>query len=690
MSHAFSNLRKTSMFFRYLLVIFCPVIILTAQTRLGMSEDASIEFSKLYQQGKIKEAKKYLESAYEPLKKREGLVTFDTYYYLHLADIARNDIEINGQILDPSTRTGTDDSLREDIVNFGGQSEFYGLKPLYVIANPQDGRIISYFDHPIIRKLKQQKIDSNKRNEETKKAITESKNIVSGLGSLLGGLGKAIAYGVKDAVVNVADSLSKDTPIFPGKYYELTTANMNYTLNLALLNDYEQAASTANSLSKIYEEIGGKLSREQVDYNQSLASNTSEMGADLDVILGTGGAKKDIQFGIGESGERESPSFMGTESPEEFAAKFKIDGSGTTYLNELKKFRNEESNSIANSYELASAYLVSAFATSHIGKNEESLSGPITKDSVIAQDDIRASINKASEFIAKQRYLRRSNSALNRLQTDSDFMNAIASQDSQDIEKTSTLLVVETGSISGIDTAKVTIPYYNRATKMGGAVTIKLPRISEAATIYDVTSLLISPSIEPEGSQITASPSTPRKKNSQARLSTPGKTISLYEVDNLDLMLKKQLSDEMPGRILDAAVSVWLQYEFQKLAYKKIEESKNNETNKTILKLLATGATYAISSGDLDTQMWRTLPSKIFMNQVQLKHGKNTLSMMTPAGLRTVQINLDKGADVIHIRVFPNGMVVKTGNHQTFVMADDANSFVGKGEFGRAVETLKK
>ena len=55
------------------------------------------------------------------------------------------------------------------------------------------------------------------------------------------------------------------------------------------------------------------------------------------------------------------------------------------------------------------------------------------------------------------------------------------------------------------------------------------------------------------------------------------------------------------------------------------------------------------------------------------------MTIRTPDGaLKTVDLNIDKKADIIHIRLFPNEAVVKTGNKEEFELAEGGKLFVNK------------
>ena len=657
---------------------------------IGMSENYAIAFADKYQAGDLLGAKEMLA---EHRARVSALTTggtktlriMDTTYYWHVGDVERNQ----------PFRKFTGAALTyKDAEKYGQEEEYWGLKSSYIYGAPEFGRVYQYFNHPLILKEKATRLAAEKRREETSKEINQSKNVFSLFGNIVKGVVKEVAYAVKDVAVGVVDAF-KDQPRWPGKYYEMSLAGMNYSLNLALMNDYTEAATVAAKYKEVYDEIGGR----NKSLNAAFANQRRELTESSEIKEARGdGDSAGIDFAL-----------TGNESVEEWAAKLRSgkDGkSGDTYLAEVRKFDDKAGESLNNTYEVATSYLVSSFISTNASKNSMNDSS-LPPDEGVNQENIKASkALEAGEYTRRAQNLgSRYNSSVNSYQgllaSTGVFMppapseqdaNA-ASPQYQEWEQaytaaktaggkdlTDTLIIVETGSISGVDTAKYTVPYYNKETKTPGLLNVVLPRIAREGKVWDPQSLLLT-SIPSSGAPVSTSKvAVGAKKGMKPQVEKGNQqNVNLYETDNLDALLKKQFKDEMPGRVIDSALSVYLQYKFQVEAFKKINDSKNNDTNKFLLKLVTVAISYAISSGDLDTDMWRTLPSRIYTNRIWTTPGKNKLTIRTPDGaLKTVDLNIDKKADIIHIRLFPNEAVVKTGNKEEFELAEGGKLFVNK------------
>jgi hypothetical protein len=190
-----------------------------------------------------------------------------------------------------------------------------------------------------------------------------------------------------------------------------------------------------------------------------------------------------------------------------------------------------------------------------------------------------------------------------------------------------TLIIVESGFLSDIYSFKAVIPFI---TKTGPkAVTWVVPAVKNNAVIFN-----------------------PQK------VDVNGKSFPLNLVSNIEAMSRRELKDQMPNYIARAVVSSVVQIVAQEVAANAIDRNSKDQTTNTLLKLVSSVAVNAVAAGDVDTRMWKSLPSNIYMTRSMFSKGENNITIPTPSGPRTVKLELNSPYEIIKIRVFDNNLVV--------------------------------
>lgn len=196
-----------------------------------------------------------------------------------------------------------------------------------------------------------------------------------------------------------------------------------------------------------------------------------------------------------------------------------------------------------------------------------------------------------------------------------------------DAKQSDTLIIVETGFLSDIYSFKATIPF---ATRSGPkAVTWVVPAVRNNAIIFNPQKVDVS-----------------------------GRPMPLTNVANVEAMSRRELRDQMPSYIARAVTSSIIQIVAQEAAQQAIDRNKGkNEGLNSLMKLGATVAINALAAGDVDTRMWKSLPSGIYMARAILPQGESMINISTPTGQRQVKVTLNSSYEVVKLRVFNDGVV---------------------------------
>jgi hypothetical protein len=217
------------------------------------------------------------------------------------------------------------------------------------------------------------------------------------------------------------------------------------------------------------------------------------------------------------------------------------------------------------------------------------------------------------------------------------FAKSLASLDRKISEntaakKTSEVLVVyETGSVPRISSFKTSQPFMTR--KGPRIVTITLPKIEAQ----------MPPPFVPAG------------------ISMGMQSVQLSQAVSVDALARRQLKDDMPGYVTKATTQAIVQLIAQEVAQAAME-NKNNKNNKNngAAMFAALAAGMAMSVGDADVRMWSTLPGFIYMGRVEVPKGKNVVTIPTPLGPQSYEIDATKNYHVVHIRLLGNRVVLRS------------------------------
>jgi len=206
-----------------------------------------------------------------------------------------------------------------------------------------------------------------------------------------------------------------------------------------------------------------------------------------------------------------------------------------------------------------------------------------------------------------------------------------------------TLIIIHTGFLSDMYSFKTTIPF---ATRSGvKAVTWVVPAVRNNAIIFN-----------------------------PQRIDIGAKPYALVNVANVEAMSRRELKDQMPSYIAKAVTSSIIQIVAQEAAHQAIDRQKNNNQNtNALLKFASTAAVNALAAGDVDTRMWKSLPSGIYMTRAMLTKGDNVISIPTPSGMKQMKVTLNSPYEVVKLRVFNDGVI--TANYPTPLTPQEYGAF---------------
>jgi hypothetical protein len=218
------------------------------------------------------------------------------------------------------------------------------------------------------------------------------------------------------------------------------------------------------------------------------------------------------------------------------------------------------------------------------------------------------------------------------LRPDSEvFSSSLANLDRKITEnnsakKTSEVLVVyETGTVPRISSFKANQTFMTA--KGPKIVTITLPKIEPQSV----------PPFVPTGMAVGA------------------QSVRLSQAVSVDSLARRQLRDDMPGYVAQATTQAIVQLIAQQAAQAAFEQKNQNMG---MLAGLVTGL--ALSVGDADVRMWTALPSHIYMGRVEVPKGKNTVTIPTPLGPQSFEIDATQNYHVVHVRLLGNKAVLRS------------------------------
>jgi hypothetical protein len=150
-------------------------------------------------------------------------------------------------------------------------------------------------------------------------------------------------------------------------------------------------------------------------------------------------------------------------------------------------------------------------------------------------------------------------------------------------------------------------------------------------------------------------------------------TLSLtpVQVTSLDALARRALKDEMPGIMLRSAIRAtgraFAQYQAQREA--SARRHKGNNAAAGLLDLTA----FALAVGTMVTESadergWRSLPAQVFIARGRLPPGRHQLTLDTPFGPRSTQVNISGSHAFVGLRLLrgtlfamPSGAPPPTG-----------------------------
>ncbi|MGQ0579971.1 MAG: COG3014 family protein [Betaproteobacteria bacterium] len=134
------------------------------------------------------------------------------------------------------------------------------------------------------------------------------------------------------------------------------------------------------------------------------------------------------------------------------------------------------------------------------------------------------------------------------------------------------------------------------------------------------------------------------------QLQIKGETpIDIVAITSIDLMARKALQEEMPGILLRGIIRSTAK------SVAQYQAGKNDESGL---------AAFAIAMGSMITESadergWRSLPAQIAVARARIPSGEHTITLQTPEGVRSVQMNLAGRYAVVGLRLLHNELFVQ-------------------------------
>jgi len=154
---------------------------------------------------------------------------------------------------------------------------------------------------------------------------------------------------------------------------------------------------------------------------------------------------------------------------------------------------------------------------------------------------------------------------------------------------------------------------------------------------------------------------------SPLRLAVDGApSLTVAPITSIDLMARRQLKDDMPGIMLRASIrataSAVLQYQAQRARDKqRAGDKKHAAAGGAAAAVVMAGSALLASADD---RTWRTLPSEISIARARLPAGMHSVTLHTPQGARTAQIEVSGRYAVIDFRLLRNQLFVQSPSQQ--------------------------
>ena len=167
-----------------------------------------------------------------------------------------------------------------------------------------------------------------------------------------------------------------------------------------------------------------------------------------------------------------------------------------------------------------------------------------------------------------------------------------------------------------------------------------------------------------------------------------GQSLTVAPITSIDLMARRALKDDMPGIMLRATIRSTTkgvtQYQLQHQGQKK---------DNVALVIAALAMTIgSVVTESADERTWRTLPSEIAIARGRLAAGIHTVTLQTPEGVRSVQLNLSGRYAVVDLRLLRHQIFVQppyAGRQQPAAAAPAPSTGGGQGTLKQQPHTME-
>lgn len=154
--------------------------------------------------------------------------------------------------------------------------------------------------------------------------------------------------------------------------------------------------------------------------------------------------------------------------------------------------------------------------------------------------------------------------------------------------------------------------------------------------------------------------------------------IDVVAITSIDLMARKALQEEMPGILLRGIIRSTAKSVAQ-------YQAGNNDESGLVAFAMAVGS---IITESADERGWRSLPAQIAIARARIPSGEHTITLQTPEGVRSVQLNLASRYAVVGLRLLrselfvqsPEAVAPRGGQQSTDARAAPAPSTGGRPE----------
>lgn len=136
-----------------------------------------------------------------------------------------------------------------------------------------------------------------------------------------------------------------------------------------------------------------------------------------------------------------------------------------------------------------------------------------------------------------------------------------------------------------------------------------------------------------------------------AQLQIEGESpVDVVAITSIDLMARKALQEEMPGILLRGII---------RSTAKAVAQNQAGMHDDSGLAALAI-AIGSIITESADERGWRSLPAQIAIGRARIPSGEHTITLQTPEGVRSVQLNLAGRYAVVGLRLLSSELFVQS------------------------------